>query len=518
MTQATVDPAFVQAMQSWIDNPPLFAKEALGITFDDWQIEASNKFLKFQRSAVPASKGVGKSLYEACMGWFWMSTRALAQVICTSKDAFNLKDGLWKEISTLYGQSPFLKYHFEMNTEQAFHRQHKANWFMVARGWRKHADPIEQAQALAGKHGPAMLWLGDEAGSYAKAIMASGSAMLANAVPGSGNEAKILLGGNTTDPLGPFCEISKNPELWGITKVNADPDNPKRAKRVSIEWARQEIKDNHGPDNPWVQVSVFGEFPRVGFNSLVGPQDIQAAMGRRYEPIVYETAQKRMGVDVARFGDDSTVIYIRQGLKAEPPIALRNLDVMQVVDRVALEFKRHKCEMVFVDETGVGGGVVDGLRRVLKGVMIVGVNGSDKPTNVEKFYNRRAEMIWAVSDWVKDGGWLPAADILIGDELTAPTYNFKNGKVLIEEKAKIKEALGRSPDRADALALTFASPEMPSMGGLAGIIMQAQMARQRAKNHDPFAMNNRGDFDPFADRDQAPEFRGYDPNDRPSGG
>jgi len=460
MLDLDVSEEHIAQVARWYRDPVAFAKDVFDADLDEWQIDASRALVTNDRVAFIASKGVGKSFLEAVIGWWWMATRRRAQVICTSINAKNLRSGLWKEIGGLYGQSKFLQAIFEFNSERVFAREDKSNWFMEARSWRDHADSVEQAQALAGLHGPAMLWLGDEAGSYHKAILASGSAMLANVVPGSGNEGKILLGGNPTDPAGPLGDISKNRTLWHVVNINGDPDNPKRSKRISEAWARQEIKD-HGRDNPWVKVSVFGEFPDTGFNNLLGPNDITAAILRSYIPEQVASAQKRLGVDVAGHGDDATVIYFRQGLKAGPYVEMRGADTDQICDRVALAVKRTGAEVVFVDATGgFGTGVIDGLRR--RNIRVVGVNFSEKATEYDRYHNKRAEMWYTMAKWVREGGQIPQDDTVLQDDLVAPTYTFKQSRILIEEKDLVKRRIGRSPDHADALGLTFAWADMPA--------------------------------------------------------
>lgn len=452
-------------IRSWKHNPKKFCYDVLRddkgnrVETDAWQDDPLEAVIEHDQIALLGSKGVGKSFIDACIGWWWEVTRPLAQVICTSKDADNLKDGLWKEISSLHGRAPFLKHLFHCNTERICAKENTVDWFMVARGWRKHADPVEQAQALAGKHGRAMMWLGDEAGSYGEAIVTSGSAMLANVVPGSGNEARIVLSGNTTDPAGPLGGIARNRTRWHVVTINGDPDNPKRSPRVSVEWAREEIR-KHGRTNPWVKVSVFAEFPDVGFANLLGPNEINASIIRNYLQEQYQHSQKRLGVDVARFGDDATVVYLRQGLKAGPFIELRGLDTQQVADRVMMAVQRTKAELVFVDETGLGAGVVDALRR--HRIRVIGVNNSSSAIEHEKFANKRAETQWAMAQWIKEGGQIPADDKILQDELVQPTYLFKNGLMLIEAKDQIKLRCGKSPDHSDALALTFATLDQPS--------------------------------------------------------
>jgi hypothetical protein len=244
-----------------------------------------------------------------------------------------------------------------------------------------------------------------------------------------------------------------------VVTINGDPDSPKRSSRVSIEWAREEIR-KHGRENPWVKVSVFGEFPDVGFMNLIGPGDIAASKIRNYLQEQYQHSQKRLGVDVARFGDDATVIYCRQGLKAGPFLEMRGADTQQVADRVMLAVQKTKAELVFVDETGLGAGVVDALRR--HRIRVVGVNGAERAIEHEKFHNKRAEVQWLMSQWIKEGGQVPAEDPILHEDLMAPTYLFKNGRMVIEGKDQIKARMGRSPDHSDALALTFATLDQPA--------------------------------------------------------
>jgi hypothetical protein len=494
---SVLDAGNVAQLRKWRDDPVAFCQDVFRLTLDPWQVDALQELPNRDRVAFIASKGVGKSFLEAVAGWWWMVTRKRAQVICTSINAKNLRDGLWKEIGGLYGQSKLLQAIFQFNSERAFAKEDPTSWFMSARSWRDHADAVEQAQALAGLHGPAMLWLGDEAGSYHEAILASGSAMMANAVAGSGNEAKMLLGGNPTDPKGPLGKISRNRESWHVVTINGDPDNPKRSTRISADWCREQIK-NYGRDNAWVKVSVFGEFPDVGFTNLLGPADIDRSRLRNYLPEQYQLAQKRLGVDVARFGDDATVIYCRQGLKAGPYLELRKVDTQAVADRVALAMQKTKAEIAFVDQTGMGAGVVDALRRLR--VRVIGVDGSQSPTD-ERYFNKRAEEWCEMARWVKEGGQIPDSDTALHDDLMAPTYTFKGARTIIEPKDDIKARLGRSPDHGDALALTFSMIDMPAADPL-GLGYAHPLMNQSSRKNSDFDPHSTGadagrDWNPF---------------------
>ena len=497
---STIEPTHVEAAAQWHDDPVSFCREVFGIVLDEWQVDALKELPNRDRVAFIASKGVGKSFLEAVAGWWWMVTRKRAQVICTSINSKNLRSGLWKEIGGLYQQSKFLQTIFQFNSERAFAKEDPTNWFMEARSWRDHADSVEQAQALAGLHGPHMLWLGDEAGSYHEAIVASGAAMLANVVPGSGYEGKMLLGGNPTDPKGPLGKINKNRALWHVVAINGDPDNPKRSPRISVEWAREEIRQ-HTRDNPWVKVSVFGEFPDSGFNNLLGPEDVDAAIKRNYIPEQYRGSQLRLGVDVARFGDDATVIIWRQGLYAGPCKTVRGADTQEVADTVAMMAKRMKAELVFVDACGVGAGVVDALRRLR--VQVVAVESAEKATEYDRYYNKRAEVWCTMAEWIKGGGQIQAVDLQLRDDLQEPSFTFKTGRILIEEKEQIKKRLGRSTDWADALSMTFAMVDMPAADPFG-------LGRPMPKKSSRAA----GDFDPLSDDRTKVNGADYDPNER----
>lgn len=166
-----------------------------------------------------------------------------------------------------------------------------------------------------------------------------------------------------------------------------------------------------------------------------------------------------LGVDVARFGADSSVIVRRQGLKADGPVVMRGLDNMQLADRVAAAIMENRPHAVFID-AGQGQGVIDRLRQLGHDVIEVPFGG--KPLQEGRFANRRSEMWYGLRQWLKSGGKLPdeGDDVpRLRAELSAPLYWYDAaGRMVLEPKDKIKERLGASPDIADALALTFAAP------------------------------------------------------------
>jgi hypothetical protein len=182
------------------------------------------------------------------------------------------------------------------------------------------------------------------------------------------------------------------------------------------------------------------------------------AQRRKVGEVEYNFAAKVLGVDVARYGDDSNVIFPRQGLVAFRPTVLRGLDTMAVAGRVAQAIDTFKPDATFVDTGGIGAGVVDRLHQLGHSVVPVDFGGR---ANDARFENKRAEMWWLMADWVK-AGCLPDNEDLTRD-LTAPRYTYANarGRLQLESKDDMRARGLPSPDRGDALATTFHSPVVP---------------------------------------------------------
>lgn len=181
---------------------------------------------------------------------------------------------------------------------------------------------------------------------------------------------------------------------------------------------------------------------------------VSVAVKRQYVERDIAYAPVVIGVDVARFGDDATVFFKRQGLVAFEPVVIRKLDNMAVADRLVSFIVENRPDAIFVD-AGAGAGVIDRVRQLGCTVTEVAFGGRALS---EKYRNRRAEMWIEMAAWLRSGGQIPDHATLKAD-LSAATYLFDtSGKMVLESKEKIKERLGRSPDLADALALTFAAP------------------------------------------------------------
>lgn len=199
------------------------------------------------------------------------------------------------------------------------------------------------------------------------------------------------------------------------------------------------------------------DFTAAGDDQLISLSDAEQAARRVCIAGDIELAPKIIGVDPARFGDDRSVIFKRQGIQAFDPLVYRGIDNMELAARVASQIETWNPDAVFID-SGAGAGVIDRLRQLRYDPVEVPFGG--KATEEKAFVNRRTEIWWTMKEWIESGGAIPN-NVLLKQELATPVYwyNAKGQKVL-EGKDEIKKRLqgGASCDLADALALTFSYP------------------------------------------------------------
>lgn len=435
----------------WRDNPVEFVREQFNVEPDEWQADFLNGYNQNIRTAAKACKGPGKTAVLSWCAWHFLLTRAHCKIAATSITGDNLRDGLWAEMAIWQQKSPLLKAAFEWTKTRVYARDHPETWWMSARQWSKSADAQGQADTLAGLHAQNIMFILDEAGGIPDAVMAAAEAVLAN----EDSDAKILMCGNPTHLTGPlYRACTKERSYWNVIEITGDPDDPKRSNRISAEWARKQIAA-YGRENPWVLVNVFGQFPPSSLNALVGPDDMRKAMARVIPKDAYASAPKVLGVDVARHGDDRSVIAPRQGLACFKPKVLRVPNTQDLAAIVAQVMRDWQPDAVNIDATGGWGwGVIDALAQW--GYTVTPVEFSGKASSTQ-YYNKRAEMAFEFAKYIKGGGCLPHLDELT-EEATAISYTFQRDMMIIAPKDEIKVELGRSPDLWDAYALTFAYP------------------------------------------------------------
>lgn len=462
MTPSQVEAA--RKIRAWRENPLQFVNEVFNVEPDLWQLDVLKHLGGSpdprRRVGMKACTGPGKSAVLAWIGWhrltcFGDSGHHPKGAALSGEGRDNLRDNLWAEMSKWQSRSDMLMRIFDWNQERISSKDHPQTWFLAARSYAKDANAEAIGRSLSGLHSEYPFILLDEIGDMPLTVGQKATQIFTGGVI----DGLIAGAGNPTSTTGLLYHICVNErEQWFIITITADPDDPKRTPRVDIEHAREQIK-TYGRDNPWVMATILGEFPPQGFNTLLSVDEVEKSMGRRAEGDSVTGAQKRLGVDCARFGDDRTVIFPRQGLMAFKPVEMRGARTPEIAARVASAKVKWGSEMEFIDGTGgYGSGVVDQL--IQAGYNPVEVQFAGKAID-SRYFNKRSELWFEMASWVKKAGALPKIPQLI-KELTAPTYTFQNGKFLLEPKDNIKSRLGFSPDLADALGLTFAMPEMPA--------------------------------------------------------
>lgn len=449
-------------IKEWRENPCKYVHDEFGATPDKWQEDVLDSFasddpLK-RRISMSACAGPGKSTALAWCGLNFLSCYGHkgehpkgAALSCT---ADNLKDNLWPELAKWMGRSEYLTTAFKWTKTRIYSIDHDATWFLSARSFPKTSDVEELGRTLSGMHSKYVLYLIDESGDIHPAVLKSAEQGLSNCIFG-----KIIQAGNPTSHEGMlYLASTAQAHKWFTVNITGDPDDPKRSPRIDIDWAREQI-ELYGRDDPWVMAYILGQFPPSSINSLLGPEEVDAAMARHLDITDYQHSQKRLGVDVARYGDDDNVLFPRQGLVAFKPAIMKNADGPAIAARIMLAKSRWGTEVTFLDDTGgYGATVIDSLHQAGESPIPVCFSGkADDP----RYFNKRSEMYFRMAKWVKKGGALPK-DPQLKRELTTPTYTFQNGKFLLEPKKMIKKRLKFSPDRADGLCLTFAIVDLPS--------------------------------------------------------
>ena len=213
-------------------------------------------------------------------------------------------------------------------------------------------------------------------------------------------------------------------------------------------------------------------------SDVVIPIDlVSAAVERELTEKDVEGQPVILGVDVARFGDDRTVLCVRQGLWTRDVRTFTGLSTMEVANRVIDCINQHRPQAVFIDAGAMGAGVIDRLRQLQ--YQVSEVNFGEAALSTDRYANIRAEMYFKCRDWLTSGGALPK-NAELKTELSTVEYKFNpSGRIILEPKEKLKERTGKSPDLADALVLTFARP----------VYMQGRVGRQRQMcntEYDPF--------------------------------
>lgn len=438
---------------------------------DAWQTEVLKKIrdgvLTAQqavRLAVASGHGIGKSALIAWIILWFISTRPHPQIVVTANTKTQLSTKTWRELAK-WQKLAINGHWFSHTATKFFYKPHPETWFAACVPWSEN-----NPDAFAGTHEKHVLIIYDEASNIADIIWETTEGAMSQA------GAFWVAFGNPIRNTGQFhgCFHRQRHRWW-----NKQVDS-REAKMTDKAWA-QDLIDTYGEDSDFVRVRVKGQFPRAASNQFISQELADEARGRLYNPDTYKQAAKILGVDVARFGDDQSVLIKRQGLQAFGLHRWRELDTMTLAALVAQEIDKWRPDAVFVDGIGVGAGVVDRLRQL--GHQVIEVVAGAKAARPDRYFNLRSEMWGNLRDWLAAGGGVPDDQELI-DDLVGVEYQIRSDTTIqLERKEDMKKRGLASPDAADALAMTFAVP------------VAAQGDRRQFKKSDLIAET---EYDPFA--------------------
>lgn len=424
----------------------LFVRKVLGVTPTKQQqalLDAVSK--PGARVSVKSGHGTGKTTALAwCVLWH-VSCFPDSKTPCTAPTGHQLNDLLWAEVGKWHGKMhPFFKDAIEIGREVVAVKGNEKGQFAVARTSRK-----ENPEALQGFHATNVLYIVDEASGVPDPIFEPMRGALSTA------GARVVLAANPTRLDGLFHRTHHRLRDTWTRLTFSCLDSPMVAKEYI-----DEMKRDYGEDSDIYRVRVLGEFPAQSINQLIGRDlaDRAAARAASLKRQDYEHSPVVLGVDVAWEGDDSSVVYLRQGLYSQELGRWNGISNMELADRTISLQIEHQALAVFID-VGWGTGVIDRMRQL--GHAPYPVNFGGKAIKDARYQNKRSEMWCEMKLWLEAGGCIEDSEHLL-EELCSPEYMFTpGGKIQLEAKKDMKKRGLPSPDRADALALTFAAPVVP---------------------------------------------------------
>lgn len=400
--------------------------------------------------AVKSGKNVGKSALLSWLIWWGFSTRVNTKGRATANTKTQISTILWAELAKWHRL--FIAHDFfEMTATRitTTDPNYRKEWGFDAIPWSK-----DNPDAWAGLHnqGGRVIMVFDEAAEIDDSIWerADGATREAN------TEVFWIVTSNPTRNFGRFFECfnvdGKHADLWHRYTVDS------REVRLTNHDEINRAIEQWGEDDDYTRVQFLGLFPSSSFFQLISKESVDFAMGRINTPQEWEPLI--LGVDVARYGDNESVACFRRGRdnRSIPVQRRRGLSVPECADWVASLISLHSPDQVFIDEGGVGGGVLDVVQR--NGHNSMGVQFGGKPSGITqgvKVADKRAEMFILLRDWIRTGGVMPK-DPLLSDQLTSLDYHVKKDVIRLMSKEDMRSLGKASPDWADALALTFAYP------------------------------------------------------------
>lgn len=422
------------------DEPEEFVRKILKAEPDIWQAEALRSIAEGSRVAIRSGHGVGKTALEGWVILWFLFTRPHSKVIATAPTVRQLYDILWSELSKWLKRSELLLELFEWQKTKVVFKSEAERWFATAR-------TAARPENLQGFHDEHLLFVLDEASGISDEIFEAINGAL------TGSDNRLLMCGNPTRNSGFFKRaFFEDRTMYRVQKVSSAESG-----RVSSGYCEQLVRQ-YGSDSDVVRVRVLGEFPKSESDGLVSLESVEAAMMRELQ---YKGSLV-IGVDVARQGNDLTAFAARIGDCALPIETWRHSDLMATTGKIVhltrdlMERYGKSRVSIRIDDDGIGAGVTDRLREVLHVAKITPCHNGGKARN-KKYANFVTECYFTLRERLQEGAISLPRDDELSAELTTRKYSLTSSdKLILERKDEFKKRIGRSPDRADALALAFA--------------------------------------------------------------
>jgi len=404
--------------------------------------------------ATASGHGVGKSALVSWIILWAMATRADTRGVVTANTEPQLKSKTWAELGKWYHLC-IARSLFKLSATAIYSvdPDHERTWRIDMIPWSK-----ERPEAFAGLHnqGRRILVVFDEASAIADVIWETTEGALTD----KNTQIIWVVFGNPTRNSGRFKECFAGGVHEGIwTTYQVDARQIEFTNKVQIDnWIK-----TYGEDSDFVRIRVKGEFPRTGEMEFFSATEVEAAMKREVDND--PTAPLALGCDVARFGANNSVIWLRKGRDARsiPRQVFQGLSTVDLAQKIYAANSTYSADGIFIDGGGVGGGVIDNVRHmhlycyeVQFGSKASGL-GFITGTEGERYANKRAEMYGMLRAWLRTGA-IPH-DPEVQKQLMSITYTFNlRDEIILTSKETMMRDGKDSPDDVDALACTFAMP------------------------------------------------------------